>query len=68
MDEELKLITGVRYGSDKLKGKYNRLRIKNRLFGDLITHTGVTFDASLNIVNAPEDVWQHFYKVLDSFW
>lgn len=63
IDEELFLETGVRYGSDKVKGKYNRLRIKQRLFSDLLEHTGVTYDLSSNTVFTAEDVWQMFYKV-----
>ncbi|KAL5722029.1 hypothetical protein ACHQM5_005599 [Ranunculus cassubicifolius] len=41
MDEELFLEIGVRYWEEKLKGKYNRLRIKERQFAELVVHTGV---------------------------
>ncbi|KAF5206475.1 hypothetical protein FRX31_003938 [Thalictrum thalictroides] len=49
-------------GGEKLKGKYNRLRIRHRLFLDLLEHTGVTFDTASNVVFAAEEVWQMFYK------
>ncbi|KAL5699869.1 hypothetical protein ACHQM5_030706 [Ranunculus cassubicifolius] len=62
IDEELFLEIGVRYGEDKLKGKYNRLRIKERQFAELLERTGVTYEVSTNIVNANQDVWQSFFK------
>ena len=63
MDEELFLVVGKRYRAERLKGKYQRLRIKHRLFSDLFDHTGVTYNSNLNTVKAREDVWQLFYKV-----
>ena len=56
--------TKLDYGIDKLKGKWNRLRSEHRLFSDLLAHTGVTWDPNTNQVNAPEEVWQHFYMVI----
>ena len=46
MDDELFLVTGERYGTERLKGKYNRLRTKHRYFSELLEHTGVTYDLS----------------------
>ena len=63
MDEELFLAVGKRYRVERLKGKYQRLRIKHRLFLDLLNHTSITYDSNLNKVNCGEDVWQLFYKV-----
>ena len=64
MDDELFLVTGERYGTDRLKGKYNRLRTKHRCFSELLEHTGVTYDSSSNTVFATEDVWQMFNQVI----
>ena len=63
MDEDLFLPIGKRYRAERLKGKYQHLRIKHRLFLDLLDHTSVTYDSNLNNVNCGEDVWQLFYKV-----
>ena len=63
MNEELFLVIGEKYGPNKLKGKFNRLRQKHRQFCDLLEHTGVTYDSNSNTVFAPEDVWQIFYQV-----
>ncbi|XP_050234847.1 uncharacterized protein LOC126683061 [Mercurialis annua] len=60
IDDELFLVTGERYEMERLKGKYNRLRIKHRHFSELLDHTGVTYDSSSNVVFAAEDVWQMF--------
>ncbi|PIA31877.1 hypothetical protein AQUCO_04700019v1 [Aquilegia coerulea] len=65
MDNELYLSIGKRYGAERLKGKYNRLRSKHRDFSDLLEHTGVTYDLGSNTVFAPEDVWQMFFKVVN---
>ncbi|PIA58825.1 hypothetical protein AQUCO_00500632v1 [Aquilegia coerulea] len=62
MDNELYLSIGERYGAERLKGKYNRLRSKHRYFSDLLEHIGVTYDLGSNTVFAPEDVWQMFFK------
>ncbi|GAB2253915.1 hypothetical protein Droror1_Dr00021724 [Drosera rotundifolia] len=61
--EELKATTTWDYGIERLKGKWNRLRISHRLFTTLIEHTGVTWDPNTNEVHAAEDVWNHFYTV-----
>ncbi|XP_052188897.1 uncharacterized protein At2g29880-like [Diospyros lotus] len=56
-------LTKTDYGIDRLKGKWNRLRKVHRLFSELLGHTGVTWDPNTNTVNAPEEVWQHFYTI-----
>lgn len=63
IDEELFDSIGERYGEQKLKGKFNRLRRKFREFSVLIQHVGVSWDPVLNKVTAPEDVWQCFLMV-----
>ncbi|GAB2269375.1 hypothetical protein Dimus_004295 [Dionaea muscipula] len=35
----------------------------HRLFTSLIEHTGVTWDPNTNVVNAAEEVWNHFYTI-----
>ncbi|GAB2279560.1 hypothetical protein Dimus_014203 [Dionaea muscipula] len=35
----------------------------HRLFTALIEHTGVTWDPNTNVVNAAEEVWNHFYTI-----
>ncbi|GAB2211288.1 hypothetical protein Drorol1_Dr00016581, partial [Drosera rotundifolia] len=61
INEELKAATTWDYGIERLKGKWNRLRIAHRLFTALIEHTGVTWDPNTNEVHAAEDVCNHFY-------
>ncbi|XP_052175333.1 uncharacterized protein LOC127790090 [Diospyros lotus] len=51
------------YGIDRLKGKWNHLRKVHRLFSELLGHTGFTWDPNTNKVNAPDEVWQHFYMI-----
>ncbi|GAB2296970.1 hypothetical protein Dimus_038450 [Dionaea muscipula] len=63
INEELKVATTWDYGIERLKGKWNRLRMAHRLFTSLIEHTGVTWDPNTNVVNAAEEVWNHFYTV-----
>ncbi|KAK8716166.1 hypothetical protein V6N13_043484 [Hibiscus sabdariffa] len=53
---------GVDYGIDRLKGKFNRLRIKYRHFFELIGHTGVKWDVTSNTVHASQDIWEGFFK------
>lgn len=50
-------------GVERLKGKFNRLRLQHREFSTLISRTGVTWDPEANKVNAPEEVWEEMYKV-----
>lgn len=63
MDEELFAVMGERYGVDKLRGKFNRLRKKYREFSELIAHDHVVWDRSSNKILAPEDVWLKFCMV-----
>ncbi|KAK8715204.1 hypothetical protein V6N13_042542 [Hibiscus sabdariffa] len=53
---------GVDYGIDRLKGKFNRLRIKYHHFSELIGHTGVKWDVTSNTVHASQDIWEGFFK------
>ncbi|XP_038693795.1 uncharacterized protein LOC119991522 [Tripterygium wilfordii] len=62
INQEMRIAVGKDYGVNKLKGKYNRLRLRHRLFSALLAHTGVTWDPDMNQVNAPEEVWGEFYK------
>ncbi|GAB2216790.1 hypothetical protein Drorol1_Dr00024569 [Drosera rotundifolia] len=61
INEKLKTATSWDYGIERLKGKWNRLRIAHRLFSSLIEHTGVTWDPNTNEVHAAEEVWNHFF-------
>ncbi|KAG6523758.1 hypothetical protein ZIOFF_013643 [Zingiber officinale] len=61
INKELYQATKTNYGVDRLKGKWNRLRTRQRLFAALLAHTGVTMDPDTGKVNAPEEVWAEFY-------
>ncbi|KAG6478218.1 hypothetical protein ZIOFF_061653 [Zingiber officinale] len=61
INKELYQVTNKNYGVERLKGKWNRLRTRQRLFAALLAHTGVTMDPDTNKVNAPEEVWAEFY-------
>ncbi|CAH9088070.1 unnamed protein product [Cuscuta europaea] len=63
MDSEMLIRGHYQYGSDRLRGKYNRLEIIHRQFSQLLAHTGVTYDSSRNVVYATEECWQKFYKL-----
>ena len=60
---ELFLKTGLRYTTYQLSGKYNWLRRKHRDFYELLGNTGVTYDASANIVFTVENAYQKLSKV-----
>ncbi|XVF02620.1 hypothetical protein REPUB_Repub04eG0190700 [Reevesia pubescens] len=53
---------GVDYVIDRLKGKFNRLRLKYHHFFELIGNTGVKWDVTSNIVNASQKIWEDFFK------
>lgn len=61
INKEVHLATNINYRVDRLKGKWNRLRTRYRLFAALLAHTGVTMDPNTGKVNAPEEVWAEFY-------
>ena len=63
IDDELFLVTGERYRTERLKRKYNRFRTKHRYFSELLEHTSVIYDSSSNTVFDAEDVWQMFNQV-----
>ncbi|CAI9261546.1 unnamed protein product [Lactuca saligna] len=46
MDEQIFMKFAIRYGPEKLKGKYHRMRSVHTKFSELINHTGVTWDAT----------------------
>ncbi|KAK8631744.1 hypothetical protein V6N13_028524 [Hibiscus sabdariffa] len=62
INNEMHEAIGVDYGIDRLKGKFNRLRIKYRHFSELIGHTGVKWDVTSNTVHASQDIWEGFFK------
>ncbi|KAG6503472.1 hypothetical protein ZIOFF_035787 [Zingiber officinale] len=66
INKELYQATKTNYGVDRLKGKWNRLRIRQRLFAALLAHTGVTMNPDTGKVNAPEEVWAEFYMIMSS--
>ncbi|KAG6525653.1 hypothetical protein ZIOFF_015619 [Zingiber officinale] len=61
INKELYQVTNKNYGVERLKGKWNRLRTRQRLFTALLVHTGVTMDPDTDKVNVPEEVWAEFY-------
>ncbi|XP_052204066.1 uncharacterized protein At2g29880-like [Diospyros lotus] len=63
INQSMITLTKMDYDKDRLKGKWNRLRKIHCLFSELLGHTGVTWDPNTNKVNAPEEVWQHFYMI-----
>ncbi|KAK8659833.1 hypothetical protein V6N13_030025 [Hibiscus sabdariffa] len=62
INNEMHDAIGVDYGIDRLKGKFNRLRIKYRHFFELVGHTGVKWDVTSNTVHASQDIWEGFFK------
>lgn len=66
INNELKDMTGENYGVERLKGKFNRLRLQHREFSTLLSCTGVTWDSGSNKVNAPDEVWEDLYRVSPS--
>ncbi|KAK8578114.1 hypothetical protein V6N13_046971 [Hibiscus sabdariffa] len=62
INNEMHEAIGVDYGIDRLKGKFNRLRIKYRHFSELIGQTGVKWDVTSNTVHASQDIWEGFFK------
>ncbi|KAK6911088.1 Myb/SANT-like domain [Dillenia turbinata] len=55
--------TGLQYGMDRLRGKYNRMRSVHTKFAELVTgNTGVTWDANSSQVFAPVTVWANYFK------
>ncbi|XAR71447.1 hypothetical protein NMG60_11028706 [Bertholletia excelsa] len=61
INNDLTMIIGENYGVDRLRGKFNRIRVQHREFSALLARTGVTWDSKSNKVNAPENVWQDLY-------
>ncbi|XP_074579187.1 L10-interacting MYB domain-containing protein-like [Curcuma longa] len=61
INKELYQATKKNYGVERLKGKWNCLRTRQRLFAALLAHTGVTMDPDTGKVNAPKEVWAEFY-------
>ena len=56
MDEQIFLKFAIRYGPDKLKGKYHRLRIRHNKFGELISDADVKWDPLSGKVVADDTV------------
>lgn len=63
MDEVIFLKFGMRYGPEKLKGKYHRMRSAHTKFNELISNTGVTWSSVTGMVSANEAIWDAFFKV-----
>ncbi|KAL6543350.1 hypothetical protein OROHE_010870 [Orobanche hederae] len=62
MDENMFLKLGLRYGPEKLRGKYHRMRSVHTRFAELINKTGVTWNSSTGTVFAEDSVWDAFFK------
>ncbi|KAM7275866.1 hypothetical protein ACFE04_017732 [Oxalis oulophora] len=67
IDDQLFLSVGDRYGAEKLRGKYNRLRIKYRHFLELLDHADVQYDQTSNTIFASDEIWQMFIKKHGNF-
>lgn len=67
MDEQIFLKFAIRYGPDKLKGKYHRLRIRHIKFGELINDADVKWDPLSGKVVADDTVWDKFFQRDKSF-
>ncbi|GKA49193.1 L10-interacting MYB domain-containing protein [Tanacetum coccineum] len=67
MDEQIFLKFAIRYGPDKLKGKYHRLRIRHIKFGELIDDADVKWDPLSGKVVADDTVWDKFCQRDKSF-
>lgn len=62
MNEKIFMKFGLSYGEIKLKAKYNRLRLTHTKFGELISHTGVTWNFETGKVEAAGEVWGGFLQ------
>ena len=60
MNDKIFMKFGLSYGEIKLKAKYNRLRMAHTKFGELISHTGVTWNSETGRVEAAGEVWGGF--------
>lgn len=67
IDEKIFLRFALKYGSDKLKAKYHRLRAIHTKFSELINKTGVTWDAETGLVFATDEVWSVYIKQNKAF-
>uniref|UniRef100_A0A2N9GZZ6 Myb/SANT-like domain-containing protein n=1 Tax=Fagus sylvatica TaxID=28930 RepID=A0A2N9GZZ6_FAGSY len=47
------------FNHKQLKTKFNRLRIRHRIFSQLLEHTGMGWNPVTNTVTASEEVWQN---------
>ena len=63
MDEQIFLKFAIRYGPDKLKGKYHRLRFRHNKFGELISDADVKWDPLSGKVVADDTVWDKIFQV-----
>ena len=63
MSEQIFLKFAVRYGPEKVKGKYHQLRTTYTKFTELITRTGVTWDATSGVVYANDELWDEYSLV-----
>ena len=63
INNELTNMVGQNYGVNRLKGKFNRLRLQHREFSTLLARIGVTWDSASNKVNAPGEVWDDLLSV-----
>ncbi|PON87695.1 Myb/SANT-like domain containing protein [Trema orientale] len=63
VEEELFKKFAKRYKIDKLKSKFNRLRIAHREFSQLLQNTGMGWDPQTRTVTASEEVWESYLKV-----
>ncbi|POO02656.1 Myb/SANT-like domain containing protein, partial [Trema orientale] len=58
--EELFNKFAKRYKIDKLKSKFNHLRIAHREFLQLLQNTGMGWDPQTGTVTATEEVWESY--------
>ncbi|CAI9296120.1 unnamed protein product [Lactuca saligna] len=62
MDEQIFMKFAIRYGPEKLKGKYHRMRSVHTKFSELINHTCVTWDVASGKVFANDTIWDDYFK------
>ena len=60
VDEQFFMKFALRYGYERVKAKYHRLRSIHTKFSELINHTGVTWESTSGKVFANDTVWGTF--------
>ena len=59
---------GRNFSVKQIKQKFHRLRMKHRIFSELIQQTGFGWDAETNTVTAEDAVWDAYLAVWDTYF